>query len=80
MNNLLVYSKPNCVFCDRLKDVLKNKNISYDEIIIGEDIEVRTFLEKYPNIKTVPAVFHENEFIGGYDETTKLINEGNNVY
>jgi glutaredoxin len=44
------------------------KNKEYQEIKIGEDISREEFVEKYPQVATVPAIFIDDEFIGGFKE------------
>jgi len=51
-----VYSQPNCPACMVLKSKLLNKNIPYEEIVIGKDITKEEFFAKYPDVRSVPFV------------------------
>lgn len=76
-----IWTRPNCPYCDRAKNLFSIKGVEYDEVIIGliEDtstslkpnqrLESReTLLEKAPNAKSVPQIWLDNNYIGGYTE------------
>ena len=53
-----IYTKDNCIWCDRAKILLDSKKISYNEIDLSDDSERLKFYEKIgDNVKTVPQVF-----------------------
>lgn len=64
----LVWSKLNCSYCDRAKALLQQKNIEYEERIIGIKWTKENLLESVPNARTVPQIFIDNEYVGGYDQ------------
>ena len=72
-----IYSKPNCIYCDRVKELLQSLQIQYEsvECVFDNDSQKREFLEyiksknKGKPWNTFPMVFHNGEFIGGYQET-----------
>ena len=35
--SITIYSKPNCVFCDKAKAMVKNLNLDYEEKMFGKD-------------------------------------------
>ena len=49
-----MYSKENCPWCDRAKELMNAKNESYTEIKIGRDITREEFMEQFPNVRSVP--------------------------
>jgi glutaredoxin len=64
-----VYSKDNCVFCTRAKQLLDRFDYQYQEIRLGEDITREEFLEKYPDQRTMPLIISEESgTIGGYQQ------------
>ena len=78
----IVYSKPNCQYCDMAKTLLKSKNIFFNEVRVDtgqpkEDgqkyISLSELKIKVPNAKTVPVIFRDGIFIGGYTELLKLV-------
>lgn len=68
--NVIVWSKDNCVFCTRVKQLLENKNITYEERNITSGNWTREqLLEAVPDARTLPQVFIDDKLIGGYAET-----------
>lgn len=79
-NIFTIYSKSNCRYCTLLKDLLRENNMPFyeincDEYLIKDKNEFLSFIEKKigKSYKTFPMVFKNNEFIGGYKETTQLL-------
>ena len=63
-NKFTVYSKPDCPFCDKVKDYLDNNEITYDVIDITVVPEGRAKLVD-AGFTTVPQVFTEgDEYFG----------------
>jgi glutaredoxin len=54
-----VYSKDNCPGCEQLKAQLRANNEPFTEVKIGRDITVQEFIEKFPNVRTVPYVVED---------------------
>ena len=50
----IVYSKPNCPACDTLKAKLKAEGVDYEEILLGRDMSIEAFKEKFPTVRSVP--------------------------
>ena len=64
-----IYTKDNCIWCDRAKILLDSKKISYNEIDLYDDSERLKFYEKIgDNVKTVPQVFIDDKRIGGFQD------------
>lgn len=61
-----IYSKVSCPFCEKAKELLNKKNLEYREYIIGEHVSRDLVLEKFPQIKTVPIILKNGEYIGSY--------------
>ena len=55
MSNI-VWSKMQCHFCDMAKRLLEQKEIVYEERMIGDGWTVEQLLEAVPNVRTVPQV------------------------
>ena len=71
MSNI-VWSKMQCHFCDMAKRLLEQKEIVYEERMIGKGYTKDDLLKVVPNAKTVPQIFIEDEYIGGYTELMKF--------
>ena len=72
---VLVYSKNNCSFCDKAKELLKKHNYSYKEKNIVVPDHRQELLTRLPEVKTVPQIFIGSEYIGGYTELVKYLGE-----
>jgi len=68
---LTVYSKNNCPFCDRAKQLLESRGVSYTEVNIEQDPEARQMLVD-KGLRSVPQIFHGYELIeGGFNGLAK---------
>ena len=69
----IVWSKPQCVFCDKAKNLLKLQGIEYEERNIAQGWKIQDLLEAAPHAKTMPQIWLDEEYIGGfYELQTKL--------
>ena len=73
MKSALVYSKPNCSYCLKAKNLLTLENIPYTESVIGEDITREDFMSLFPDQRSVPLIFVNGEKIGGYNELLDFV-------
>ena len=55
----IVYTKDNCPACTAMKSMLKSSGEPFKEVHIGRDITREEFMEKFPNVRTVPHVVKE---------------------
>ncbi len=76
MKTVKIYTTTYCPYCQRAKALFSSLNIPYQEIDVENNTELRDeLIEKY-NWRTVPMIFIGEEFIGGFDDLTKLHGEG----
>lgn len=73
MRNAIIWSQPNCSYCKMAKQYLLAKGYTYIEKMIGENYTKKDLLEAVPTAKTVPQIFIDGEYIGGYQELIKKI-------
>lgn len=72
-----VYSTTFCPYCVRAKSLLERKGVAFTEINLDEEApEVKTELIQKTRHRTVPQIFINNEFIGGFDQLYALEKEG----
>lgn len=76
--NVIVWSKPNCPWCSKAKELLDAYYISYEERKLGEEWSKEDLLEMVPNAKTVPQILVDNNLIGGYNELERYLNTSQN--
>ena len=73
---VLIYTKDNCIWCDRAKILLDSKKISYNEIDLSDDSERLKYNEKIgDNVNTVPQVFIVDKRIGGFQDLKVFLDE-----
>lgn len=71
-----IYTKENCIWCDRAKGLLNAHSIDFDEVDLSNDIERLNFYKNIgDNVKTVPQVYIDNNRIGGYPQLKAWLNE-----
>lgn len=70
----IIWSKNTCSFCVKAKELLEEHGIEYEERMLGEKWTKNDLLEKVPNAKTVPQIFIDNAYIGGYTELVEFLN------
>ena len=63
----IVWSKIQCPYCDMAKRLLQNKEVTYEERMIGDGWTREQLLEAVPGARTVPQVFIDDEYVGTYE-------------
>lgn len=60
----IVYSKPNCPGCVTLKNKLKAEGKEFVEVVLGQDMSIEAFKEKFPEVRSVPhtEVIYESKW------------------
>ena len=72
-----LYTKTECSYCKKAKELLKQKNLVYTETCIDDDQERISFLQKFGDeVNTVPQILIDDKRIGGY---TDLVNYFDNL-
>lgn len=64
----IVWSRPTCSFCVRAKAELTKRGIEFEERILGIDWTKEQLQEMVPNARTVPQIFIDGIYVGGYTE------------
>jgi glutaredoxin len=86
---IYVYGKKDCPYCIATEALLKEKNLDYkyykiedliQKGIIKNSIDFMKIMNKYIGYqyKTVPMIFINMKFIGGYDNFLKLLEKSEN--
>lgn len=69
MPKIEVYSTAVCPYCVAAKNLLKAKGLAWDEIRVDADLAQReAMLARSGGHRTVPQIFVNDQFVGGYDE------------
>ena len=76
MSKVIIYSKDFCPFCVRAKNLLNQKGISFEEIMVDKDPKLFSELKEKSGMLTVPQIFIDDKLIGGFTELAELDNQG----
>ena len=77
MSKVVIYTGPSCPYCVAAKTLLKNKNVSFEEINLGEQPDkMNEMLQKSGGRRTVPQIFIGETHVGGSDELHALEKTG----
>ena len=71
----IVWSKPACGYCVKAKNLLKNKGIEVQEKNIAEGYKIQDLLEMVPNARTMPQIWIDEDYVGGYYELEKFLEQ-----
>ena len=63
-----VYSTPTCMYCNLVKDFLKEKGVEYKEIDVSEDMEKMNYIVEATGQMGVPVVEIGEDMIVGFDQ------------
>ena len=69
-----IYTKDNCSWCTKAKEILRENNITYKEHNIDEDHTSKMVL-KALRLKTVPQIWNDDLHLGGYRQLESWIGE-----
>lgn len=73
MAKIEIYTKSYCPYCVRAKELLKKKDVTFEEIDIEHNQELAlTVMERSGGRKTVPQIFIDGKHIGGCDDLYAL--------
>ena len=75
--NITIYSKYGCPYCDKIKTVLEQRNISYTRYELEEDYTRDEFYEQFGTGTTFPQVIIDGEKIGGCSDAVKYLRDNN---
>ena len=67
---ITIYSKPNCVYCDKSKALLKGLGLTYEEKMFGKDFKSPEELYEAvgKQVRTMPHIKIDNVLVGGYNQ------------
>ena len=67
---ITIYSKPNCVYCDKSKALVKGLNLKYEEKMFGKDFKSPEELYEAvgKQVRTMPQIKIDGVLVGGYNQ------------
>ncbi len=75
-HEILVYSTLMCPYCYAAKQLLKSKNLDYQEIRVDQDRQQRQIMMEKSGRTSVPQIFIDNQHVGGFDDLNALNRAG----
>lgn len=70
-----IYTKNDCIWCTKAKNILKENNIMYKEYNIDEDHTSKMVLKQL-RLKTVPQIWDQiDSHLGGYNNLIKWLGD-----
>lgn len=77
MREVKLYTTQVCPFCVQAKRLLTQLKLPYEEISLDEQPELRHKLSEENNgYRTVPMIFVDGKFVGGYTDLLALHKAG----
>ena len=64
----IVWSNVGCTWCEKAKGLLEQKGIEYEERSLAKEWNIQQLLEAVPGARSVPQIFVDDKYVGGYDE------------
>ena len=66
---IVVYTKQNCIYCTKAKNLLDNLNLKYEVKNLEDYSSVDALLEDIgKKVKSMPQIKIDNKLIGGYNQ------------
>jgi len=73
---VVIYTKRYCPYCVRAKSFFESHSVAYKEIDITNDHEKLNQLKAETNFMTLPQIFIDGRFIGGYTDMIEQVDRG----
>lgn len=72
---ITIYSKPNCVYCDKSKALLKGLGLTYEEKMFGKDFKSPEELYEAvgKQVRTMPQIKIDGNLVGGYNQLIEFM-------
>ena len=73
-----IWGRPSCSFCERAKSLCDQYDLKYDYITIDGPEKLQELQEQVPGVRTVPQIFWNGKYVGGYTEFAQEIENTRN--
>ena len=73
--NFTVYSKEDCPYCYKVKQVLELTGQDFVVYTLGEDFTKESFYAEFGEGSTFPQVSINSEHVGGFKDTLQYLQE-----
>ena len=65
--NVTVYSTPTCPYCHKVKDYLKQKNVTFTDFDVASDKEARDVMIRKSGQMGVPVIDVDGQIVVGFN-------------
>lgn len=72
MATIRLHTKKSCAYCAQAKQLLQRKGLEYEEMELESDSSAEAELVAQTGFRTVPQIFINDRFIGGFTDLAKL--------
>lgn len=77
---IVIYSKQNCTYCNKAKQLLKNLRLDYTEKKLEEFESVDEMLKDIgKKVRTMPQIVVDDKLLGGYNQLVEYFVEQGKV-
>lgn len=76
LKSVIVYSREGCGYCDLAKELLAEKGIKFESVELSNNYDLAVKLVNQTGQKTVPYIYIDGKFIGGYQNLKNLVDSG----
>ena len=77
--NIVIYGKNRCRFCLLARQLLNSRGIAFEYFdVMQDESKIQQVKDEWNKLKmpaTVPAIWVDSKFIGGYDHLVEFLNE-----
>lgn len=76
MPDVIIYSADYCPYCRKAKELLQSKEVSFTEIRVDLDPQLKEEMMQKSGRRTVPQIFIDSYHVGGCDDLHALEAQG----
>ena len=73
MARAIIWTKDLCNYCSAAKSLMNVNGIDFEERKVGSGYTREQLLEAVPNARTVPQIFLDGKYVGGFTELKALL-------
>ena len=74
--SIVMFMSPHCKYCTMAKEILNSYALDYRMINVSDNAENHKKMQKITGQNSVPQIFIEGKYIGGYSQLKELEDEG----
>ena len=73
--SIIVYGKPECVYCEVVKERLTQYNIEHEYVDISASESMKFYFMEVLEHKTVPQIYVDGDYYGDSQSVHRLVKE-----